>query len=609
MPAAAWLDWQIFQPAREQIIDFSDANNHQDPEQGSNAAGTTATISGEEGYSDSGSFTVSGKYTDEALPTDVTCEYRASERKIDGVNTATMLSSTMSVTDSSGKVLASFTGCEGAEINLLPGTYNYEFTLVPTGALAQNASITTETTFAVRTYQPLLLWDDNSGAHSGKVVDLTNTTLVGLVTNSGGDYGVTENPSYHVNPKALDAKLTYAMFIPCLTFGAVVIVLLRSMARGYEFEMNKCYGCDLCDDACPVRLFNGGDKLNIIYNSWNNEDAGVPLYSCLTCTACTNACPQLVNYDSYVDIRRSLIVGGPTAEIPHTVLQAVLAAEAEEASNEDFIPVEEYPISSNVGYYPGCVDYLDQEMVFSHINEGEMNLGDSTTAAFTLFEEMGHDVSYLGRDFLKCCGHDQKWQGLTEVFDKLKAYNQKKIEASGIDTLVSSCAECFRTFARDYELDGVKVMHTTEYLIENGFDMQLSTDATTVTYHDPCRLGRQMGIYDEPRELINAVEGVDLVEMEHHGEDAMCCGVSSMMSCNENARALRVARMEEIKSTGADTMLTSCPKCVSHFECLKFEGDERYEDIEILDVVSFLAREVNAKKSELPAPAKTEVEA
>ena len=147
------------------------------------------------------------------------------------------------------------------------------------------------------------------------------------------------------------------------------------------------------------------------------DSDGVPLYSCLTCTACTNACPQLVNYDSYVDIRRSLIVGGPAAEIPHTVLQAVLAAEAEEASNDDFIPVEEYPISSNVGYYPGCVDYLDQEMVFSHVNEGEMNLGDSTTAAFTLFEEMGHDVSYLGRDFLKCCGHDQKWQGLTEVFD------------------------------------------------------------------------------------------------------------------------------------------------------------------------------------------------
>jgi Fe-S oxidoreductase len=517
-----------------------------------------------------------------------------------------MLTSSLTVTDENGKVMSSFSGCVGDEITLEPGVYNYEYSLQASGPLAQNNSIMTETTFSIRAYQPLLLWDNNAGPLAGTVVNLSDTATIAA---SSGTYSDVVNPSYHVNPKALDAKLTYAMFIPCLTFGAVVFVVLRSMARGYEFEMNKCYGCDLCDDACPVRLFNGGDKLNIIYNSWNNEDDGVPLYSCLTCTACTNACPQLVNYDSYVDIRRSLIVGGPAAEIPHTVLQAVLAAEAEEASNEDFIPVEEYPITSNVGYYPGCVDYLDQEMVFSHVNEGDMNLGDSTTAAFTLFEEMGHDVSYLGRDFLKCCGHDQKWQGLTEVFDKLKAYNQKKIEASGIDTLVSSCAECFRTFARDYELEGVKVMHTTEYLMESGFDMELSTDATTVTYHDPCRLGRQMGIYEEPRELINAVEGVELVEMEHHGEDAMCCGVSSMMSCNENARALRVARMEEIKSTGADTMLTSCPKCVSHFECLKFEGDERYEDIEILDVVSFLAREVNAKKSELTQPSLGEVEA
>jgi Fe-S oxidoreductase len=373
--------------------------------------------------------------------------------------------------------------------------------------------------------------------------------------------------------------------------------------------MNKCYGCDLCDDACPVRLFNGGDKLNIIYNSWNNEDDGVPMYSCLTCTACTNACPQLVDYDSYVDIRRGLIVGGPQAEIPHTVLQAVLAAEAEEDADQDFITVEDYPIDSNIGYYPGCVDYLDQEMVFSHVNEGEMNLGAATTSAYTLFDELGVDVSYLGRDFLKCCGHDQKWQGLTEVFDKLKAYNQKKIHQSGIDTLVSSCAECFRTFARDYELEDVKVMHTTEFLLEQGFDMDLKVaEETTVTYHDPCRLGRQMGVYEEPRELINAVEGVNLVEMEHSGEDAMCCGVSSMMSCNENARALRVSRMEEIKSTGADTMLTSCPKCVTHFECLKFEDDDKYSDIKILDVVTFLAQQINEKKSKIAEEAITTLE-
>ena len=158
----------------------------------------------------------------------------------------------MSVSDSSGATITSFTGCEGAEINLEPGTYYYEYSLTASGPLALNESITTETTFSVRTYQPLLLWD--SGENAGKVVDLSNGELLTAAAATGIGYSSINNPSYHVNPKSLDAKLTYAMFIPCITFGAVVVVLLRSMARGYEFEMNKCYGCDLCDDACPVRL-------------------------------------------------------------------------------------------------------------------------------------------------------------------------------------------------------------------------------------------------------------------------------------------------------------------------------------------------------------------
>ena len=70
-----------------------------------------------------------------------------------------------------------------------------------------------------------------------------------------------------------------------------------------------------------------------------------------------------------------------------------------------------------------------------------------------------------------------------------------------------------------------------------------------------------------------------------------------MMACNENSRALRVSRFEEMRATEADVVLTSCPKCVSHFECLKFEGDPR-NDIEILDVVSFLAKQIDNRKSE-----------
>jgi Fe-S oxidoreductase len=590
--AANWADWGIYQPTKKIIIDFAGDNGHANAEIGRNFGGSITTYPGNADESpiaitDSSTFEVENLGVS-SVPADVGCTFRTVYTDTgDSARNAGIHSQSIKLLDSSGSILWENEGgvCESTTIYLSTGaSYTVSFSFNSNGV---NESISMATDFSAVAHQPLLLSDDGTAmVRSESSLGLDELTALSL-----------DNPTYHKNPKGLDAKLIYSLSIPCLGVGAIVFLVMRSMARGYEWEMNKCYGCDLCDDACPVRLFNAGDKLNIIYNTWNNEDDGVPLYSCLTCTACTNACPQLVDYDSYVDIRRNLIVGGPPAtEIPHTLLQAVLAAEAEEDADEAFVSIEDYPLDSNVGYYPGCVDYIDQEMVFSHVNEGEMNLGETTTAAFTLFEEMDEDVTYLGRDFLKCCGHDQKWQGLSEVFEKLKAYNQKKLGESGIDTLVTSCAECFRTFALDYELDDMKVMHTTEYLVEKGFDMDLAVDDdVTVTYHDPCRLGRQMDLYDKPRDLVESVEGVSLVEMEHHGEDALCCGVSSMMACNENSRALRLQRFDEVKATGADVMLTTCPKCVAHFECLKFEGDPRH-DFEILDVVSFLARQVNSRE-------------
>jgi len=585
IPAYHWSDWGIYQPTRKVILDFAGDNGHADMDTGRNAGGLELTYEGSSDGSDvvvseSRSFDVENLGVS-SVPTDISCTFRTSVRN------AGTHSIELTLHDSAGNLLwqNAEDSCESITMYLNSGSsYTVAFTANSAGV---NDSVSMIAAFSAVSYQPLLLADDGTAlVRSDSSLGLDELSALSL-----------DNPTYKKNPKSLDAKLIYSLFVPCLGVGAIVFMVMRSMARGYEWEMNKCYGCDLCDDACPVRLFNAGDKLNIIYNTWNNEDDGVPLYSCLTCTACTNACPQLVDYDSYVDIRRNLIVGGPPAtEIPHTLLQAVLAAEAEEEADEAFVSVEDYPIDSNVGYYPGCVDYIDQEMIFSHVNEGEMDLGETTTAAFTIFDEMGDDVTYLGRDFLKCCGHDQKWQGLSEVFDKLKIYNQKKLGESGIDTLVTSCAECFRTFALDYELEGMKIMHTTEYLVENGFDMDLAVDDdVTVTYHDPCRLGRQMDLYDKPRDLVQSVEGVNLVEMEHHGEDALCCGVSSMMACNENSRALRLQRFDEVNATGADVMLTTCPKCVAHFECLKFEGDPRH-DFEILDVVSFLARQIESKQ-------------
>jgi Fe-S oxidoreductase len=151
---------------------------------------------------------------------------------------------------------------------------------------------------------------------------------------------------------------------------------------------------------------------------------------------------------------------------------------------------------------------------------------------------------------------------------------------------VTSCAECYRTFSKDYGL-GIKVVHISELLDKLG--LKINAD---VTYHDPCRLGRHMGVYDAPRKALTA-NGVVVKEMEHSKENALCCGVSNFMNCNEQTKALRIARMNEAEATGAKTLITTCSKCLAHFNCLKTEKDavKKY-DLDVVDLTVYLARKM-----------------
>ena len=346
IPAVHWSNWGIYQPTQRLIIDFEGFNDHSFD--GKNSGGESDEYIGtNDGTSISKSWSDVIEIEDLGVSSvfvDVGCNFRTTER---GAGTHTQ---DLTLSNDAGNILWTAEGsCDSTTLKLTPGVYRLDYQVTSSGV---NESVTMITDYSAVAFQPLLL--DENGAAANRAALPAGTELSTMTL---------ENPTFEKNPKSLDAKLTYSIFVPCLGVGAIVFFLMRSMARGYEWEMNKCYGCDLCDDACPVRLFNAGDKLNIIYNTWNNEDDGVPLYSCLTCTACTNACPQLVDYDSYVDIRRNLIVGGPpAAEIPHTVLQAVLAAEAEEDADIEFIPVDEYPIDCLLYTSPSPRDVEESRM-------------------------------------------------------------------------------------------------------------------------------------------------------------------------------------------------------------------------------------------------------
>ncbi|RPH82568.1 MAG: (Fe-S)-binding protein, partial [Desulfobacteraceae bacterium] len=111
----------------------------------------------------------------------------------------------------------------------------------------------------------------------------------------------------------------------------------------------------------------------------------------------------------------------------------------------------------------------------------------------------------------------------------------------------------------------------------------------TVTYHDPCRLGRMAGIYDAPRELLQMIPGIQLVEMGRSRENGVCCGTSGWTNCTACSKAIQTERLREALGTGAGTLVTACPKCEIHLRCaLKANPME----IQIKDLHDLLAEQI-----------------
>jgi hypothetical protein len=258
---------------------------------------------------------------------------------------------------------------------------------------------------------------------------------------------------------------------------------------------------------------------------------------------------------------------------------------------------------ADYAYYPGCVDYYDYEMQFSIENYGDTNHGIIFDSSIKLLRAIGIDPIILDRGFVKCCGHDQLWQGKVDIWNKMREYNEaviKQVAAkSGFKVLVVSCAEGYRTFKLDYDLGDIQVLHITQVLAEKGIQFQ-QRRRVRVTYQDPCRMCRQMPIdpvYEEPRDLIRKT-GAEYVEMEHFRADAICCGVAGMMYCNEKTKGITHDRMREAAEKDVDYLLTACPKCLTHFGCQQhenqFRDDREKFKFRIMDVTQFLAETVEA---------------
>jgi heterodisulfide reductase subunit D len=363
-----------------------------------------------------------------------------------------------------------------------------------------------------------------------------------------------------------------------------------------------CLECSKCTSICPVAKYDLSysprSAIEDTMLGWGSE--GIhdnKLFSCLGCYACSLRCPTDVDFPAFVRGVRSLAFDAGEHGCPahggflHSVTR--LMSRSPYAQKRLEWLTKEYRTSdrSDILYFVGCIPYF--EPIFGYMDTKAL---DITRANLKILNRLGVEPMLLPDE--KCCGHDALWTGDVETFQRLAEHNTKLIKESGVKKIIFSCPEGYRTFKLDYPEQGFELgcelQHISEFVAEKieKKELRFKEVERKVTYQDPCRLGRHLGIYDSPRKVLEAIPGIELVEMEKNREYALCCGTSAFTNCDIYSHEMRVDRLREAKATGAEVLVTTCPKCQIHFKCaMNNKGEEKGPDIniEVMDLANLVA--------------------
>jgi Fe-S oxidoreductase len=253
--------------------------------------------------------------------------------------------------------------------------------------------------------------------------------------------------------------------------------------------------------------------------------------NCLMCGRCQTKCPVGIDLNTLRLNSRDTMRNTP-----------------DERRYDYFKGLDRSEGEGKVGYFAGCMTLLTPRTM---------------TAMERIFTAAGEEVWWADRNGGVCCGRPLKLSGETDSARRMMEYNTQLFRRHGIRTLVTSCPICLKVFREEYRLDGIRVIHHSQYILEllSAGRLRLERGAASYAYHDPCELGRGSGIYDEPRRVIEAVG--TLLEPAHTREDALCCGSSVANTVISDGDQVRIATSvaDELTATGADAIVTACPLC------------------------------------------------
>ena len=371
----------------------------------------------------------------------------------------------------------------------------------------------------------------------------------------------------------------------------IVDVIKESGGDGFKY----CYQCGLCDTVCPWNKVSTFSMRRIIREATFGltEIESEEMWRCTTCGNCPRQCPRGVKIiESGVALRRIATEYGvfPTPVRPVRTISASLTGEGnplnEKRENRaDWakdLSVKPFAEGMEILYFPGCYLCYDPR------------LKKVASATASILKHAGVDFGILGTKE-NCCGESIRKTGDEELFKRLARENIKTFIDHGVKRILVSSPHCYHTFKNEYSefMANFEVVHISEYLFEliDAGKLELNGEyGKKVTYHDPCYLGRHNDIYDEPRQVLEKIPGLELDEMPDSRTNSLCCGGGGGRIWMETLKGERFSdlRLEQATGVGAEVLVTSCPYCITHFEesrltLLDGENEEK-EDSKVLEI-------------------------
>jgi len=358
----------------------------------------------------------------------------------------------------------------------------------------------------------------------------------------------------------------------------------------------NCYQCGMCDTVCPWNRVSSFSMRKLVreatFGLTGIEDEDI--WRCTTCGKCPQVCPRNVKQiESGVALRRLAteydVFAGGARSIPGVA--ASLRAEGNPLNGErskradwaNGLGVKRFEDGMELLYSPGC--YLSYDPRAKKIAK----------ATVKILQAAGVDFGILGTEE-SCCGESIRKTGDEALFKTLARQNIGAFIGNGVAKILVSSPHCYHSFKNEYPEFRVNfdVTHISEFvfhLIGQGRLKLTKPVPKTVTYHDPCYLGRHNGVFDQPREALKAVPGLQLKEMAESRMNSLCCGGGGGRIWMETPKGERFSdlRLGQAVATGAEVLATCCPYCITNFEDSRLNRTDGGESIQVKDITEIIA--------------------